>query len=395
MSTATTATSSSDGAPQGASLLYVKQREALKIVRDKMEHWTKFKKDYEQLRDKLNDLQKETRHEIMVPICGKNVAFMPGFVQHTNEILVLLGDNYFVQRSTTQANDIIARRIKHCDEMLEGLKKEKENLENWMKYSGSAAIKAGMVGEDLNESDMNADELIEITEEYDEEKERQWKEEHRRRVKEHHAKLASERAAQKGGIDEEIERRLSQLEELELGAAESENFKYDAEAIKEVAVPIIVEEELSPKPKPILKRTDSYLERQKQKEQQESVTRRKSVSFDQQEAAAAAACEAAAAAEAILHSKPRIPSPPPLPPPKDELDSDDDERMEAEDEDEDEDDLGVKPFTGVVIEKPFKGDSDTIPPAEPFIPHRETVTEMSVDEAKPVSKFKASRMSKS
>ena len=38
-------------------------------------------------------------------------AFMPGQLIHTNEILVLLGDNWFAERSAKQACEIINRRI--------------------------------------------------------------------------------------------------------------------------------------------------------------------------------------------------------------------------------------------------------------------------------------------
>ena len=37
---------------------------------------------------------------------------MPGQLVHTNKILVLLGDNWFVDRSASQAGDIVSRRIK-------------------------------------------------------------------------------------------------------------------------------------------------------------------------------------------------------------------------------------------------------------------------------------------
>ena len=39
-------------------------------------------------------------------------AFMPGQLVHTNEILVLLGDNWFVDRSAKQAGEIVQRRVK-------------------------------------------------------------------------------------------------------------------------------------------------------------------------------------------------------------------------------------------------------------------------------------------
>ena len=37
---------------------------------------------------------------------------MPGKLVHTNEITVLLGDNWFAERSASQALDIVARRKK-------------------------------------------------------------------------------------------------------------------------------------------------------------------------------------------------------------------------------------------------------------------------------------------
>ena len=40
-----------------------------------------------------------------------NHAFMPGHLKHTNEILVLLGDNWFALRSAKQSVDIVQRRI--------------------------------------------------------------------------------------------------------------------------------------------------------------------------------------------------------------------------------------------------------------------------------------------
>jgi hypothetical protein len=51
--------------------------------------------------NKLETITDKTTHEVMVPFTKK--AFMPGRLVHTNEILVLLGDNWFVERSAKQA----------------------------------------------------------------------------------------------------------------------------------------------------------------------------------------------------------------------------------------------------------------------------------------------------
>ena len=36
---------------------------------------------------------------------------MPGKLIHTNEVMVLLGENYFVERSAVQASEIVQRRL--------------------------------------------------------------------------------------------------------------------------------------------------------------------------------------------------------------------------------------------------------------------------------------------
>ena len=47
---------------------------------------------------------------VQVPL-GK-LAFMPGQLYHTNEVMVLLGDNWFAKRTVSQALAIAERRKK-------------------------------------------------------------------------------------------------------------------------------------------------------------------------------------------------------------------------------------------------------------------------------------------
>jgi unconventional prefoldin RPB5 interactor 1 len=49
---------------------------------------------------------------------------MPGKIIHTNEVLVLLGDNWFVERSAKQASEIIERRLAGIETHLDKLQKE-------------------------------------------------------------------------------------------------------------------------------------------------------------------------------------------------------------------------------------------------------------------------------
>ena len=57
----------------------------------------------------LQQLPEQMSHEVMVPVAG--CAFFPGSIVHTNEILVLLGENYFAERTASQARQIIQRRL--------------------------------------------------------------------------------------------------------------------------------------------------------------------------------------------------------------------------------------------------------------------------------------------
>ncbi len=52
-----------------------------------------FRADYSRLLDTLRPLPLKTAHSIKVPVCP--VAFAPGKLIHTNEMLVALGDGYF------------------------------------------------------------------------------------------------------------------------------------------------------------------------------------------------------------------------------------------------------------------------------------------------------------
>eukprot|EP00658_Telonema_sp_P-2_P038902 TRINITY_DN27830_c0_g1_i1.p1 TRINITY_DN27830_c0_g1~~TRINITY_DN27830_c0_g1_i1.p1 ORF type:complete len:412 (+),score=101.82 TRINITY_DN27830_c0_g1_i1:230-1465(+) len=53
---------------------------------------------------------------MMVPV-GKH-AFMPGHLIHTNEMMTLLGDEYFAMRSASQAGEILERRKKFVEDQM-------------------------------------------------------------------------------------------------------------------------------------------------------------------------------------------------------------------------------------------------------------------------------------
>lgn len=115
-----------------ARLKYEQER-VLKSNTDARKVRTKLKEDYLKLQTRLHTLPDAISEDVMVPV-GK-VAFFPGHLIHTNEIMVLLGDNWFVERSAKQAIEIIDRRIKLVEKQLSDLQKEETNIRSQKNYT--------------------------------------------------------------------------------------------------------------------------------------------------------------------------------------------------------------------------------------------------------------------
>ncbi|KAJ1966818.1 hypothetical protein IWQ62_002233, partial [Dispira parvispora] len=90
------------------------------------QRYEKLLADYKALSQRLTTLPDETNYDVQVPFGP--LAFFPGKLIHTNEIMVLLGDNWFVERSSKQANAIVDRRMEYVQEKLDQLQQEKELL---------------------------------------------------------------------------------------------------------------------------------------------------------------------------------------------------------------------------------------------------------------------------
>ncbi|XP_039471560.1 unconventional prefoldin RPB5 interactor 1 isoform X2 [Oreochromis aureus] len=100
------------------------------VVKDcesRIQHWKKVSGDYEALNDRLKTLPDQLSYDIMVPFGP--LAFMPGKLVHTNEVTVLLGDNWFAKCSAKQAQKIVDHRMKYVKNELDGLSKTIKNFE--------------------------------------------------------------------------------------------------------------------------------------------------------------------------------------------------------------------------------------------------------------------------
>ncbi|XP_032229480.2 unconventional prefoldin RPB5 interactor isoform X2 [Nematostella vectensis] len=109
------------------------QRTAIIDCQTRLRTWEKFKSDYETLDNTLKTLPEKLNHDIMVPF--GSLAFMPGKLIHTNEILVLLGDNWFAERSATQAREIVQRRQNDIETNIKGIKADIESFTSQLQLS--------------------------------------------------------------------------------------------------------------------------------------------------------------------------------------------------------------------------------------------------------------------
>ena len=123
----------------------------MKAQEDRISGWQKALVDYENLEKTLGPLPQELSRQVMVPF-GK-LAFFPGKIIHTNELTVLLGDDWFADRTVPQTLEILERRkktvrenIKNAEDKGVKLKKQLEIIQNLLQ---------------------DAEDVVEIVEQYD------------------------------------------------------------------------------------------------------------------------------------------------------------------------------------------------------------------------------------
>ncbi|XP_033898537.1 unconventional prefoldin RPB5 interactor 1-like [Acipenser ruthenus] len=133
--------------------------EQVKVVtgcQDQIQHWKKVQSDYEALQQRLSTLPNKLSYDIMVPFGP--LAFMPGKLVHTNEVTVLLGDNWFAKCSAKQASNLVEHRKKHVKNALDDLYKVVKNFEARVGFT-----------EDLEKLSSEKGDFVDITEEVENE----------------------------------------------------------------------------------------------------------------------------------------------------------------------------------------------------------------------------------
>ncbi|KAL2762516.1 unconventional prefoldin RPB5 interactor 1 isoform c, partial [Daubentonia madagascariensis] len=119
---------------------------------EKIQHWKKVDNDYNALRERLSTLPDKLSYNIMVPFGP--FAFMPGKLVHTNEVTVLLGDNWFAKCSAKQAVGLVEHRKEHVRKTIDDLKKVMKNFESRVEFT-----------EDLQKMSDAAGDIVDIREE--------------------------------------------------------------------------------------------------------------------------------------------------------------------------------------------------------------------------------------
>ncbi|KAG5333350.1 RMP protein, partial [Acromyrmex heyeri] len=185
---------------------------------------TDYKKGHKKVIEGLEAYPLSLSESCMVPI-GK-LAFMKGKLTHTNEILVYLGEGYFVKYSASQAIALCNRRIAWADEMLKSLETER-NLYEMRQYIPL-------------EHDVFSRDRKDIIEHWTEDKLDEWKVQHRQREKEYRQKLAKLKEKEKTNIhtEEDLFKRLDELEveeelEDEIYRLENERKAYYGDDLKD------------------------------------------------------------------------------------------------------------------------------------------------------------------
>ncbi|TPX65300.1 hypothetical protein SpCBS45565_g05255 [Spizellomyces sp. 'palustris'] len=157
-------------------LLELSVQQAIANTEGNLKRWQKYDEDYQTLQGFLQDAVQVTKKDVMVPFGP--FAFMPGQLIHTNEVLVLLGDNWFAERSVKQALEIVGRRREYTTEQVKNLKLAQKELYARMELTeledsrSSFALEKSNVDSDGDEVNEEGLKFVEIREEYNEEAEK-------------------------------------------------------------------------------------------------------------------------------------------------------------------------------------------------------------------------------
>jgi len=95
-----------------------------KWYKDQIDRIESLKKEHVETKEILSSITQTLEKEILLPL--SSVAFVKASIYHTNETMINLGNDYFVERSVYQAQQIVQRRIDVLDDGIKRLRDEFE-----------------------------------------------------------------------------------------------------------------------------------------------------------------------------------------------------------------------------------------------------------------------------
>ncbi|KAJ1358463.1 uri1, prefoldin-like chaperone [Parelaphostrongylus tenuis] len=168
----------------------------LAVIRSHLDARHRELSEYDSLIHCLEELPKKRERAVMSPV--GSVGFLPATIVHTNEVLVGLGDGYFVDTTAYAATEILMRRKTVIEKNIADLHQHENIIIHQIEFAKK-----------LFNNENNPEE-VEIREEYDEAKENELRQKRRSRV-------AASRILTKTVADVNAEAELmKRLEELEL-----------------------------------------------------------------------------------------------------------------------------------------------------------------------------------
>ena len=102
-------------------------QQALSHHKRELTNLLNLRSEYSVLGEQLHALPQSLSHDVMVPVGTQ--AIFPGKLVKTNEITVLLGDNYFVKCSAHHASGIVGRRLDVIDRKIAAAEKHVDELQ--------------------------------------------------------------------------------------------------------------------------------------------------------------------------------------------------------------------------------------------------------------------------
>ncbi|OII77161.1 prefoldin subunit family protein [Cryptosporidium andersoni] len=87
--------------------------------------------EFQEVSKVIEHLPEKNQHEVMVPLGP--LAFSPGYITNTNQVLMLLGSDIYVQRTTKNTLKTITNRLKLAEKCLEDANKEMDHINKSLK----------------------------------------------------------------------------------------------------------------------------------------------------------------------------------------------------------------------------------------------------------------------